>query len=331
MLNDEDIGTYLQQVVDEGTIPGAVLRVEHHGKLIYEVAIGQRHTDPPRPMQPDTLFDVASLTKVVATTGTLLQLFEEGTLSPANTLGDYLPLSAPKRSITLAQCLTHTSGLPAFAFLRHSITELDELTMEYEPGTRVLYSDAGFLALGWVIQEVTGRPLDEVVHEQTQRWNMPDTMYNPPDAIRCAATEWRENLGRYQVGEVHDENATVLGGVAGHAGLFSTARDLAVYAQLYLHAPGESWRARSHLDWTTGLDDRRGLGWQLWTPACFAGPTASPTSFGHTGFTGTSIWIDPSHDLVVVLLTNAVHYGRGRPIFAVRKAIHQMIYSLVEQ
>ena len=257
--NYAHIGAYLQQVVDDGTIPGAVLRVEHHGEPVYEVALGRRHTDPERPMGVDTLFDVASLTKVVATTGTLLHLFEQGILTPANSLGDFLPLSAPKRSITLEQCLTHTSGLPALVFLRRSIAELDELQMEYEPGTRVLYSDAGFLALGWVIEVVTGRRLDEIVQEHTRRWDMPDTMYNPTDAPRCAATEWRDSLGRYQVGEVHDENATVLGGVAGHAGLFSTARDLATYAQIYLRDPLE---AGMRVHTLTGQQDlTTGAGW----------------------------------------------------------------------
>ena len=142
---------YLERVVEQGWIPRAVLRVEHNPELVYETAVGLRHTAPARPMRVDTLCDVASLTKVVATLGTLLTLFERETITPDHTLGDFLPVGEDKRHLTLAQCLTHTAGLPALIRLEHSLLEIDDVALEYAPGSRVLYSDLGFLLLGWVI------------------------------------------------------------------------------------------------------------------------------------------------------------------------------------
>ncbi len=319
--------TYLQEAIDQRQIPGAVLRVEQHGDLVFETALGLRHTAPERPMQVDTLFDIASLTKIVATLGTFLTLFDQRQLDPYQTLGEFLPVDPHLRDVTLAQCLTHTTGLPAIIFLQNDVTETYHVALEAEPGTRVVYSDIGFLLLGSVIEAVLQKPLEAVIGEQTALWNMPDTSFNPADRERCAATEWRDHLGRHQLGEVHDENAGVLKGVAGQAGLFSTARDLATYAALYRPQNTTPWRERSHECWTDGLNDRRGLGWLLQEPGCFAGPLASPRSYGHTGFTGTSMWIDPAHDLTIILLTNRVHFGRQPHILTIRKRVHTLIYE----
>jgi CubicO group peptidase (beta-lactamase class C family) len=159
---------------------------------------------------------------------------------------------------------------------------------------------------------------------------MPDTGYLPADPERCAATEWRGHLGRHQLGEVHDENAAVLGGVAGQAGLFSTARDIARYGALYLPGRASEWFERSRRCETEGLNDRRGLGWQLWQPGCFASDLSSPEGFGHTGFTGTSLWIDPRRELVIVLLTNRVHFGRQPHILAIRRELHRLVYEALD-
>lgn len=322
-----DVLAYLQQVIDDGRLPGAVLRIERAGMLFFEAVVGRRHTAPSLPMCSDTLFDIASLTKVVGTLGTLLTLFEDGRLVPETRLAEVLPLPADKQRITIGHCLTHTSGLPPFRDLRASVLEIGDFELDAEPGTRVIYSDLGFLLLGPVIEAVTERPLAEAVAERLATWGLADTRFNPVDRERCAATEWRPELGRHQFGEVHDERATTLGGVAGHAGLFSTAADLAHYGALYLPERAAGWFARSHEDWTTGLNERRGLGWQLWTPGCFAGPLATGEGFGHTGFTGTSLWIDPAQDVVIVLLTNRVHFGREPHILAIRERVHTLIYQ----
>lgn len=322
-----EVVAYLQQVIDEGQIPGAVLRIERAGGLLHETAIGQRHTTPPLPMTSDTLFDIASLTKVVGTLGTLLTLFEDGLIHPQTRLAELLPLPADKQVITLGHCLTHTSGLPPFRNLSTSVMEIADFELDAVPGTQVIYSDLGFLLLGRVIEVVTGQSLAETVEQRLRAWGLADTSFNPGDRGRCAATEWRTELGRHQLGEVHDERATTLGGVAGHAGLFSTAADLARYGALYLPDRARPWFARSHRDATFGLDERRGLGWQLWTPDCFAGALASPNGFGHTGFTGTSLWIDPDRQIVIVLLTNRVHFGRQPHILTIRKRVHTLIYQ----
>lgn len=323
----KDVVAYLQSVIDEDQIPGAVLRIERSGTLLYETALGVRHTVPAAPMQPETLFDIASLTKVVGTLGTLLTLFASSTLRPETRLAELLPLPADKQRLTLAHCLTHTSGLPPFRDLHASVMEIAEFDLEVAPGTQVIYSDLGFLLLGRVIEVVTGQSLAEAVEARLRNWSLYDTGFNPVDRDRCAATEWRPELGRHQLGEVHDERATTLGGAAGHAGLFSTAADLARYGALFLPGRASPWFARSHQDATIGLDERRGLGWQLWTPDCFASPLASPNGFGHTGFTGTSLWIDLDRELVIVLLTNRVHYGRQPHILTIRKRVHTLLHQ----
>lgn len=328
-MDFRSIESYLTQAVQENMIPGAVLRIEQAGSLLYEQAIGLRHTAPERPMQTDTLFDLASLTKVTATLGVMLTLFEKGILTPDKTLGELLAVSEDKKQITLEQCLTHSAGFPSSIALQKDVMEINQLKLQYEPGSDVIYSDVGFLLLGKVIEKATGQTLDQAVSEHAAAWGMPDTTYNPADKERCAATEWRDYLGRYQLGEVHDENATVLGGVAGHAGLFSTAKDLAVYGQMYLSGQAGEWFHRSWKCYTEGLSSRRGLGWLLAQPGCFGNEDPISNSFGHTGFTGTSIWIDPDLQLVIILLTNRVHFGRHPHILQIRSDVHRMIYEVV--
>jgi CubicO group peptidase (beta-lactamase class C family) len=245
-------------------------------------------------------------------------------------LGDILDVPDDKKRLPLRQCLSHTAGFPASVRLKQSIREINDVQLAYQPGSQVLYSDVGFLLLGGVIEAVTGLPLEQAVLTCTSAWGMDDTRYNPTDRDRCAATEWRDVLGRHQVGEVHDENATVLGGVAGHAGLFSTARDIAKYASMFLTEEAGEWFIRSRQCQTPGLNERRGLGWLLWQPGCFAGDHAGPDAFGHTGFTGTSLWIDPALNLVIVFLTNRVHFGRQTNIQPVREQIHTRIYEALK-
>lgn len=328
--NFRRVNAYLNRTIQQGLIPGAVLRIQRDDDVLYETALGLRHTAPARPMELDTLFDVASLTKVVATLGTLLELFEQQIITPDDTLGQFLPLRDDKRGLTIRQCLAHIAGLPAIIHLQRSVDEIAAVPLEYEPGTRVVYSDLGFLLLGRLIEVVTGTALDQAVHARMRAWGLDDTRYCPTDVERCAATEWRPELGRHQLGEVHDENAAVLGGVAGQAGLFSTARDLARYGTLFLPGRAGPWRERSRECQTEGLNDRRGLGWQLWQPGCFASDLSSPGGFGHTGFTGTSLWIDPERMLVIVLLTNRVHFGRLPHILTIRPQVHRLIYEALE-
>ncbi|BCJ28909.1 serine hydrolase domain-containing protein [Actinocatenispora sera] len=297
------------------------------------------------PVQPDTLWDWASVTKPVVALATLW-LVERGALGLAETVGEHLPNHAGSElgPVTIEQLLTHTSGLPGRQPLwrqhrdRESLlAAVRALPLHTAPGTAVDYSSAGFIVLGLVAEAASGWPLDRLVATAvTGPVGMPDTGFRPAatDRDRCAATEdcpWR---GEVVQGSVHDENAVVLGGVAGHAGLFGTLDDLERLARAVLSGGTTvtgDWLAASTLalmgrGHTDRLNLRRGLGWQGRDPhGSPFGDLSSPESYGHTGFTGTSIWIDPTLGRYAVLLTNRVHPSRDTPgMETVRPRFHNL-------
>ncbi|WP_326597678.1 serine hydrolase domain-containing protein [Streptomyces sp. NBC_01803] len=294
----------------EPSYPGFVLLAARHGVVVARAARGWavcHGGGEPVPMAPDTVFDIASLSKLFTATAAVC-LAERGALG----------LDAPLwRGVTARALLTHTSGLPAEIDLgpypdnaaRLAAIAAQPLT----PGRRV-YSDLGFIVLGDALERVAGQPLDELVAELiTGPLGMADTGYRPDPAARhrIAATEDQPWTGRGMVrGTVHDENAHHLGGVAGHAGLFSTARDLAVLTQTMLDG-GRYGPVRVLAETWTRTMLGEGLGWQLDQPG-WMGELASPTAFGHTGFTGTSLVADPATGALLVLLTNRVHPTRAR-------------------
>jgi CubicO group peptidase (beta-lactamase class C family) len=282
------------------------------------------------PMRRDTIFDLASLTKTF-TTIAVLQQVEAGRIDLDEPVATYLPAFAAngKDDITIRNLLTHTGGLPAWLPLYSAYPTVEErlaavlaVEPDAEPGETYVYSDLGFITLGLVVEEVTGQPLDEVIADDiTRPLHMSDTMFNPPASLvdRIAATEAEPWAGRPMIrGEVHDENAWSLGGVAGHAGLFSTAHDLAVLARTLLN--GGRYRHTRILDADTVRamlvnqntafpGDSHGLGFEL-DQRWYMDGLSTPVTFGHTGFTGTSIVIDPMSDSFVILLTNRVHPSR---------------------
>jgi CubicO group peptidase (beta-lactamase class C family) len=306
-----------------------------------------------RPMTADTIFDLASLTKVTATLPCLLYLIGRGDVGLDQPAQRYLPefTGTGKDRVTVRQLLSHISGLPAerryYQWL-HDPAEVRSAALAEPlvavPGTRLQYSDIGFIVLGEVAAAVAGCGLAELAQQVVfGPLAMGSTRYLPPPgwASRVAATE--VVAGRAKVGVVHDENAEVLGGVAGHAGLFSTAADLARYAAAWAgkcdtrgvvlaeHAGrGAFWGMRSEAlrCQTAGLGGRRGLGWGLredrWDNMGDGWPY---TGAGHTGFTGTSLSIDPASGLWAVLLTNAVHFGRGpeHSVVGLRKQVHAAV------
>jgi CubicO group peptidase (beta-lactamase class C family) len=301
----------------------AVARVEHRGSLVFENAYGVTRTDElAQPIYVDARFDLASLTKLFVAT-MLLQLVAQGRLNLDDPLAGVLPEwhADAHRSITARMLLAHTSGMNSGADYRAMMDENVEsyaLTAELlaEPGGPVIYSDLGFIAVGAVLQRVAGRSLAAITAQA-----FPSLEYRPPYAQRPAipATEddgWR---GRVQ-GIVHDEKAYLMGGAAGHAGLFGTAADVAALTEAYLgllHGrPGTLLPERLVCEAITeqAYDPvlRRGLGWALKTSdenSC--GRFMDASSFGHTGFVGTCVWADPRRDLQGVLLTNAVYFGRN--------------------
>ena len=338
----------IQKLVEVGCFPGAVLLAARRGQVVHFKAFGYAQLYPERrPTAPDTVFDLASLTKVVATTPVILRLAEMGELSLDDPVSLYFPAfsEGSKKRVTISHLLTHTSGLPAYAPLYSLLGHREDvygyiagLDLEYEPGTKVVYSDLGFILLGRIAELVADKPLDELARELVfEPLGMRETAYNPPLELRerAAATEYCRLRGRILRGEVHDENAWFMGGVAGHAGLFSTARDLALYAQMWLNKGSLTARVlspatvelatRNH---TQGLNECRGLGWALNCRPCSCGDFMSPRAYGHTGFTGTSLWIDPAYELSVTLLTNRVHPTReNQCLLRARRLIHNAVMA----
>ena len=323
--------------------PGAVLEVVRRGEIVVRWAVGFRSLVPHRqPATPETIYDLASLTKVVATTPLVLMGAAEGRLRLDDPVSTHLPeFRAP--GITLRHLLSHTGGLPAWipfylevAGYEAVVARASSIPATAAPGAQLVYSDLGFILLGEVARRALGAPLDVLAKSRIfDPLAMRDTTYRPDPRLRdrIAPTEdgtgteqamageagHRHTWRRYLIwGETHDSNAHAMGDVSGHAGLFGTADDLIAYAGMWLRRGqtdrGDVLPADLVQTATRGQppDYARGLGWALTGPQGWWGESLSPSAFGHTGFTGTSAVIDPEHDLAIVLLTNAVHLGRDR-------------------
>jgi uncharacterized protein YbbC (DUF1343 family)/CubicO group peptidase (beta-lactamase class C family) len=318
--------------IHEKQIPGAVLVVGHNGQVIYRKAFGNRALEPRRePMTTDTIFDIASLTKVVATTTAVMQLVQKGQVRVNDPVAKYIPEFAEngKDDITVRNLLTHFSGLredfdldPPWqghdAGLRLAFAEKPV----YPPGSRFLYSDTNFITLGALVERVTGTTLDEYCAKKIfGPLQMAHTRFLPPAAWRrkIAPTEYDEQ-GKMLRGVVHDPRARRMGGVAGHAGVFSTADDLSKFAQALLKGSpilaGEMVEKMTTPQQPPTAPVLRGFGWDIDSPfSSNRGDLLPVGSFGHTGFTGTSMWIDPTTQTYIILLTNAVHpRGKGSAI-----------------
>jgi serine-type D-Ala-D-Ala carboxypeptidase len=333
----------VDRAIDAGLIPGAVLaagRGTGEPVLLHVAGDAQRDAAAQRPMTADTVFDLASLTKVVATLPAVLCLADRGAIGLDEPVDRYLPAFAGpgKDQVTVRHLLLHTSGLPShrtyYEHLRGRAAVLAAAMAEpliERPGTAFAYSDVGFIVLGELAATVAGCGLDELVQDVVcAPLGMAATRYLPPAgwAGRIAATEINGTAAK--VGVVHDENAEALGGVAGHAGLFGTAGDLARYAAAWAASgsPPGGLRAEALRCQTEGLGGRRGLGWGLRRDKYDNMGDGWPSSgAGHTGFTGTSLSVDPVSGLWAVLLTNAVHFGRGpeHSVIGLRKQVHAAV------
>jgi serine-type D-Ala-D-Ala carboxypeptidase len=339
----------LGSAVSAGVTPGAVLAAGRHGKLVHLKAYGRVDPDPSAgPASTRTIYDLASLTKVVGTTTAAMILEEEGLLDLDRPVREYLPeLDSPEKAgITSRMLLTHEAGFEAFAALYHEfrgrdqyLAQINARPLRWTPGTRTEYSDWDLILMQLIVERISGSTLDRFLQERVfGPLGMVDTGFNPSAAVRerVAPTEIQEFRGGKVHGEVHDENAWALGGVAGHAGLFSTAPDLAIFAQMMLNG-GEIGgrrilRAETIARWTSrqALGSTRALGWDTPPPRGSAGRYFSARSFGHTGFTGTSMWMDPERGLYVVLLTNRVNPTRENTgIAAVRSAVADAVQQAV--
>jgi uncharacterized protein YbbC (DUF1343 family)/CubicO group peptidase (beta-lactamase class C family) len=326
------LDSIVRDAIHDGQIPGAVVLVWHNGQVIYRKAFGNQSLEPRRePMTVDTIFDIASLTKVVATTTAVMQLVQKGEVRLNDPVTKYLAEFGEngKEDITVRNLLTHFSGLredfdldPPWkgrdAAFRLAFAEKPM----YSPGSRFLYSDTNFIALGALVERVAGTTLDAYCAKNIfTPLQMTHTRFLPPTAWRrkIAPTEYDEE-GKMLRGVVHDPRARRMGGVAGHAGVFSTADDLSKFAQALLN--GSPILSKEMVEKMTTPQQPptaqvlRGLGWDIDSPfSSNRGDLLPVGSFGHTGFTGTSMWIDPTTRTYIILLTNAVHpRGKGSAI-----------------
>jgi CubicO group peptidase (beta-lactamase class C family) len=372
-----EIDAIIGSAIVAGATPGAAIAVGRRGRLVMLRGYGRLDWRDDFALVTDsTLYDLASLTKVIATTTLVMMLVDDGLLDLDAPLSRYLPewrSDGDRGRVSVRNLLLHDSGLPAYSALYNELRGLDayvrrigSLTLQYEPGTATVYSDFGPILLAAIIERVSGRRFEELLEERlTRPLGMRETRFNPvgpPDWVavleaaaesddgaaaapraarsllgRIAPTEIDTAFRRFHLhGRVHDENAYALGGIAGHAGLFSSVRDLARFAQMLLDGgvyDGRRYVQRATVETFTRRQSgasSRALGWDTPTGLSSAGDYFSARSFGHTGFTGTSLWIDPERDLFVVLLTNRVNPTRANQLHVpLRRAVADAVQRAI--
>jgi uncharacterized protein YbbC (DUF1343 family) len=325
----------MQDAVAKGSIPGAVVLIGHHGKVVYRKAFGSRSLEPTRePMTVDTIFDLASLTKCIATTSAVMELVQSGRIRLNATVASYIPEFAQngKQDITVRELMTHYSGFGPDIDLKTpwtgraaAYTMVMQSKLANPPGTRFVYSDINFETLGFLVEKITGMSLDEYTAKYVfAPLGMKETRFLPPSSWipRIAPTQYDENNHMLR-GVVHDPTARRMGGVAGHAGLFSTADDLSIFAEELLHGTRilnrEIIEKMSTPQSPATGPALRGLGWDIDSPfSTNRGELLPVGSYGHTGFTGTSLWIDPTTDTYIILLANGVHPRGGHGVTDLR-------------
>ena len=356
------ISTFLAERISAGDFPSAVYLVAQKGEPVFSDALGNAVVEPQLiPATATTIYDLASLTKPLITGLLSSQLIEKGELALDKSVSHYLREfeSSNVQAITIRQLLTHSSGLPAWGPLyilaegdtERILTTIANTELEYEPGTHVIYSDLGFITLGLLLEKLTGKQISQLAQSQIfQPLQLKRTFFNPEQAMQtgiaacelgnaferetCRSTNagqyssWREEL---IWGQVHDGNAFFLGGAAGHAGLFADAADTLTIANQFLRGRSRLLKPETcelfRTNMTEGLNEARSVGWELAaTKGSTAGPSLPTDSFGHTGFTGTSCWIDPHNERVLILLTNRTH-AHSLPfthINSVRRQFHTL-------
>jgi CubicO group peptidase (beta-lactamase class C family) len=326
----EAVARIIERAIASRAFPAATIEVGRRESVLWRAPFGTLTYEADAPaVTNDTVFDLASLTKVIATSTMAMRAIDAGRLSLDARVAGFLPdwRGADREAVTIADLLEHASGLTAYLpFFRdhEGRAEFERaictLPLEYAPRTQSIYSDLGFMLLGFILEDL-GFPLD--------RLDIDDPVFNPPKEWRerTAPTEldlWR---GRLLQGEVHDENTWALGGIAGHAGLFGTARGVGAFAQRVLDGSLARPETLARFVQKSSVPkSSRALAWDTMLPTSSCGTLMSPRAIGHTGFTGTSLWIDPAQDLYVVLLTNRVHPTReNNAIQPVRRAVHDAV------
>lgn len=345
----EDI---LADAVADSAWPGAVMMIGHGDDIVFHHAVGYHTYKQKTPTKKDDIFDLASVSKVIGTTSAVMKLVESGKLSLDDKAVKYLPeLKGPderntalKKEITIRHLLTHSAGFEPFRlfYLMDCSVEARwdsafQSELKYKPGDKTIYSDIGLMCMGKIVEKISGMPQDKYLKKIIfEPLKMPDTDYTPDQTLlkRIIPTEIKDNILIH--GYVHDENTHSLGGVAGHAGLFSTAKDLSKFCRMMLHEGQlegvKIFEAETIKLFTTRLDSSssRCIGWDSPEGESSGGIYISAHSFGHTGYTGTSLWIDVENNVYVILLSNAVHPNRKYKYpnyFEWRQLLHSAAYE----
>lgn len=343
-----ELDKYMKEIIGENLIPGAVLLAGiNEQNLIYE-AYGYKQKIPKSiKMLKDDIFDIASLTKVISTLPAILLLISENKISLEDPISKYFEHfdieDCPSSKISIKEILTHTSGVVERTYLKQYGSNYTKILegilkepLEYEPGTRVTYCNRGYILLGELVSIVSGESLDSFITKRLwEKLDMNMTFYNPPSSHidKIASTEYRKGLGYCLRGVVHDENAQWLGGVAGHAGVFSTASDLARYIRFLLNGGRinnqeiieSSLFLKSFSNLTSELNDSRGLGWQIIHEEYLQNDLIA-----HTGFTGTSVYINLVNKSFIILLTNRIHPSReNQNIKEVRERSREIFFKSI--
>ncbi len=336
----------LRAGIVECAFPGASAAVLSRGKIVVLQGVGRfTYEADSREVTAETIFDLASVTKVIATTALAMLLYESGWLDLDTPVAGILPQfgrgDPRRREVTMRMLLAHSSGLPAYERLYEKVTTREELVnaalgaqLVADPGTRADYSDIGFIVLGEALERLADEPFAQVCRREIfGRLGMMHTMFNPAPELRGEIPPTEDDRRfRHRViqGEVHDENAWVMGGISGHAGLFGNAYDVLLFAHAMMRG-GHPLVRRETLELFTRPDaevpgSSRGLGWDTPSAPSQSGAHFSPRSFGHLGFTGTSLWIDPERELATVLLTNRTWPNRSsQKIKEVRPRFHDAV------
>lgn len=336
---------FLENAVTSRMVPGVVAQIGQGETVIATASAGHAliHGGAPRTIRADTIFDLASLTKVIVTLPLILRLAQSGQMALGDAVSAYIPefSGGAKDAITVSQLLSHSSGLlPHREYFRtlSGYAEIFNAAVQEplisEPGTTVAYSDLGFILLGEIVQRVRGQSLTDAAQEEIfDVVGMQETGFRPGQALahRIAATEVMPD-GQAKVGVVHDDNTEAMGGVSGHAGLFASVNDIGRYLKMWVN-PTATWltaatRRAAVVSRTGGLNGHRGWGWVLRADGQDTlGDFWPPTAATHTGYTGTSIGFDVHERIWCVLLTNRVHFGRDHDITAFRRRFHNIVMT----
>lgn len=328
-----NIAPIIEKSIAKGHYPGAVVLVAHEGEIIYRGVFGSRRIVPTTaPMRFNTVFDIASLTKIVATTPAMMQLLEQGKVELDANVAKYWPAFSKqnKQSITVRELLTHTSGLPAqvkkLTNEKDILKQIIEIKPKHAPGKVFLYSDLNFIILAHLVEVISGEKIDQYSKKHIfNPLKMQDTFYTPSSTLRDRISPTEMQNKKLRWGKVHDPAAYAMGGVAGNAGLFSNAKDLGLYAQSLLdggrlsadyqdgknrlsHFLGPLTIAKMTTPQTPdNIAEARGLGWDIDSAFSNRGLLFPTRSFGHSGWTGTSMWIDPVTKTWIIILTSRAH------------------------